>query len=280
MPNPLASYLPGAAALQIGLAPDGIVLLKTRGLLRRKTTLVAQCALDASSIEAASTQLRGMLADAKCTNLPVSIVVADQWSRTFMVNPPQNADSMQDCKAAAAMRFQQLYGEPPGNWELRADWQVQHAFLACALPSALMTALQKIAREFRLTLLSVVPQFIATWNQCRNSMKPGAWFGLVQNNLLTLAPIDQNRLCAIRSAALPPGAWQDAKWLTAHLTREAMLLNVPMPKQVQLCGPLPQHSSSQSASTPAYTQLGMTPAVAGCNPDSAAARMAFAGGAS
>ncbi|MGZ5819750.1 MAG: hypothetical protein ACXWJD_13510 [Burkholderiaceae bacterium] len=282
MRNPFAQYLPGSTSLRIGLAPNGIAIMKTSGWLRPQTTLLAECALSpaqSASPEAVATELRRLLADVKCVNLPVSIVVADQWARLFMVIPPQNSGSLQDCKAAAAMRFQQLYGEALDRCELRADWQTQHAFLACAIPTPLLAAVQKIAQDHKLTLLSVVPQFIATWNQWRNNLKADAWFGLVHDSMLTLAAIDQQRICAVRTTTLPEGAW-DAQWLTTHLTREAMLLNVPIPKQVQLCGSVPSQSVLNSPTSPSFTQLDIAARKVGYASESATSRLACAGIAS
>lgn len=265
--------------MRVGLAPNGIALLKTSGLLRPQTTVIAECALSiAQSIspEAVATQLRNLLTNAKCANLPVSIVVADQWARMFMVNPPQNSGSLQDCEAAAAMRFQQLYGESLDRWQLRADWQTQHAFLACAFPTTLLTALQQIAHDYKLMLLSIAPQFIATWNQWRNHLKADAWFGLVYENSLTLAAIDQQRICAVRMATLPESGW-DAQWLTAHLTREVMLLNLPSPKQVQLCGSIPSQSVLNSGTSTSFTKIDIAARKVGYAIESAAARLACAG---
>jgi hypothetical protein len=279
MRNPFAQYLPGSTSLRVGFAPNGIALMKTSGWLRHQTTLIAECALSSAqsvSPETVATQLRSLLTNAKCANLPISIVVADQWTRLFMVNPPQNSGSLQDCKAAAAMRFQQLYGESLDSWQLRADWQTQHAFLACALPTALLTSLQQTAHDYRLTLLSVAPQFIATWNQWRNNLKPDAWFGLVHENTLTLAAIDQQRISSVRTTTLPEDGW-DAQWLTTHLAREAMLLNLPVPKQVQLCGSIPSQSVLNSGTSPSFTQLDIAARKVGYASESAAARLACAG---
>jgi hypothetical protein len=279
MRNPFASYLPGSTSLRIGLAPDGIAVLRTSGLLRPQTTLIAESALapvQSTYSDAATTQLRQMLTDAKCANLPVSFVLADSWVRLFMVNPPQNSGSLQDCKAAAAMRFQQLYGESLDNWEMRADWQAQHAFLACAIPASLLTVLQQIAREYKLSVLSVLPQFIATWNQWRNNLKTDAWFGLVHDNALTIAAIDQQKICAVRTATLPEDVL-DAQWLTAHLAREAMLLNLPIPKQLQLCGSVSSPSIFNAGTSPSFTQLDIAARKIGYTSESAVSRLAYAG---
>jgi hypothetical protein len=267
-------------SLRIGLAPNGIALLRTSGWLRPHTTLIGECTMSTAqslSPVAVATQLRTLLGNAKCANLPTSVVVADQSVRLFMVNPPQNSGSLQDCKAAAAMRFQQLYGEPLGGWQLRADWQAQHAFLACALPSALLDSLQSVAHDHRLTLLSIAPQFIVAWNQWRSHVKAGAWFGVVQDNTLTLAAIDQQQVYAVRTTTLPDGALQDAQWLAAHLTREAMLLNLPVPKQVQVCGASSSQSALPSATLSPFVQLDIATRKVGYASESAASRLAYAG---
>ena len=265
MLNVLTKYLPYSASVRIGLAPGGIALLKTSGVLRPATRLVSECSLthdqftheQSATPQALADQLRRLLSDADCANHPATVVVADDWVRLFMVTPPHNTSSLQDCRAAAAMRFQELYGEPIDSWQLIAHWQVQHAFLACAMPAALITSLQQVAIEYRLTLLSIVPQLIAAWNFWRKKLKPGAWLGLIHDNTLTLAAIDQQRVCAVRATVVPEGAWQDREWLPGHLAREALRLNLPTPAQLQLCGPIPGQSAA-TALSPLWSRLEAT----------------------
>jgi hypothetical protein len=55
--------------------------------------------------------------------------------------------------------------------------------------------------------------------------------------MLTLAAIEDRKLRAIRAVPVPQGA--DHYWLTQTIVREALLLGLSAPEQVQLCGALP-----------------------------------------
>jgi hypothetical protein len=91
------------------------------------------------------------------------------------------------------------------------------------------------AAEQQVTLVEIVPQFVAGWNQWRDQLKPGAWYGLLQQNVLTLGAIDAGQVRAVRAAALPEGA--SIEWLGQHVAREALRLNLPVPERLQLSGP-------------------------------------------
>jgi hypothetical protein len=145
-------------------------------------------------------------------------------------------------EAAAGLRFQSLYGEAPSGWKIAADWNASEPFFAAAMPRALLAVLELVAREFKLSIVGVEPHFVSAWNRWRRGMKQGAWFGLLHDNLLTLAAIDAGAgkgqgaqaMRAIRALPVPPGA--DPAWLTQTLKREALLLDMPPPELLQLCG--------------------------------------------
>jgi hypothetical protein len=224
--------------LRIGLSRHGLVLVKTRR--RQPSALLKEIALpeqDIATPELLAAGLRQILMAADRS--PVSVVVADHWVRMMMVTPPQNLRSLQDCEAAAAMRFQALYGEPAADWQIVGDWSARQPFLACALPRAQGNTLQQLAAECHVTLLEVVPQFIAAWNCWHRAVRAPAWFGIVHEQILTLGVIDHKRLCAVRTLPLPDIVWQDGQWLPARLAQEALRLNLPAPAQLQLCGDLP-----------------------------------------
>jgi hypothetical protein len=230
------------AVLRIGLSKSGLTLLYSRGLWRQKSEVVADCRLseeEAASPELMAVKLRGLLDDARCARLPVRIILADNWVRFWLVTPPQNASRLSDCHAAAAARFQALYGEPLTNWQMTADWDARQPFLACALPHALLVSLQQVGRDCRLALLEIVPQFIAAWNRLRTDLKAGAWLGVMQGDVLSIGAISRQRLCAVRALRLTADAALDPNWLPQQLTREALRLNLPLPSEIQVCGGMP-----------------------------------------
>jgi hypothetical protein len=245
-------------SLRIGLTRTGIMLLQTSGLLRRQTALLASAALPEGARaepERLGAQLQGMLVAARFSRLPTTIILSDDWVRFLMVAPPRNAGSLQDCRAAAEMRFLALYGESASGWQLEADWSARQAFLVCAIPRPLIDVLKQTALQNRLPLVSITSQFIAAWNFWHRKLQTDAWFGVVHGDLLTLAAIDRKRLCAVRSISVPADAWAGKQWLPEHLSREALRLNLPAPSRIQLCGDLPGQWLTRTMGALACTRL-------------------------
>jgi hypothetical protein len=245
-------------SLRIGLSSGGIALLRTSGWLRTRSDLLSNIDLQAEESalpELLAARLSQMLTDTHCSHLPTTIVLAHELVRLFIVTPPHNTSRLQDCQAAAEMRFQTLYGEPAAAWQLEAAWDARLPFVVCAVPRALLAALQQLAATHRLTLIEVVPQFIAAWSRWRSALKSDAWFGLAHANRLILGAIENNRLCATWSVATPAPGQNSKRWLEEHVTREALRLNLPMPNRVQLCGASSEPWSLQSAGSLVYERL-------------------------
>ena len=225
--------------LRLGVGVDSLALLKTGGWFDRSVTLVAEVGLDPMGGEAALGQaLRRLLAELPVAGWPVTVVLADDLARLWQVTPPQAAGRMADLEAAAALRFQGLFGAPAAGWRISADWHTGRPFLAAALPLPLLATLQQCAAEHRLSLVEIVPQFVAALNGWRKRRRAGAWFGLVQGPVLTLAAFEQGALASVRTAVIPPAA--DRGWLDAHVAREALLVGTGRPQLVQLCGAVPR----------------------------------------
>ena len=110
------------------------------------------------------------------------------------------------------------------------------------MPAALLDTLAQCAREARCTLVEVVPQFVAALNGWRKLRRPGAWFGLVHGQVLSLAAYDGAQLAALRTAVVPSGAGRD--WLESHVAREALRLGIGRPERLQVCGTAPRSWAS------------------------------------
>ena len=227
-------------ALRIGVSPHGLALIKTSRWRGPALEVVAEhkfASAGSPGAEAIAAGVRHLLADAGCAGWTASIVLADELARVWQVTPPAASTRLADLEAAAAVRFQSLYGEPAANWRLAAGWDAGQPFLAAAMPRHLLSLLQHAAAEQQVTLVEIVPQFIAGWNQWRGALKPGAWYGLVQDDVLTLGAVDGAGVCAVRAASLPDGASLD--WLGQHVAREALRLNLAAPQRLQLSGSAP-----------------------------------------
>lgn len=229
-------------SLRIGVSRTGIALVEASRWSRPRATLLVESRPTpeaSANADGMAGRLRGVLAEAKCGNRSATIILDDDLVRFFMVAAPQNATRIQDCQAAAEMRFHALYGNSSEEWQLAADWNARHPFLVCAIPRALLTALRTAAGEYRLQVVAIVPQFVAAWNRWRPALRSDSWFGVVHDGMLTLGVAHAGRLCAVRRMRLPGGGGDEAGWLAGQLSREALRQNIPAPARVQLCGRMP-----------------------------------------
>lgn len=224
-------------ALRLGIAAHGLALVRTDRLFGRAPVLLAEQPLDLYAPDALAPGLRGLLKGQQVAGWPVTVVLADELVRLWQVTPPGGAARMGDLEAAAALRFQHLFGQGTADWRISADWDAVHPFLAAAMPQALLDALLSAAGEHRFHLVEACPQFVASMNAWRRARRPGAWFGQVAGGVLSLAAYEGRRLAGLRSAAVSDGAGRD--WLDAHVAREALRLGVDAPELVQLCGSAP-----------------------------------------
>ena len=167
---------------------------------------------------------------------PLSVVLDDGLARLWQVDMPQGAARLADIEAAAALRFQSLYGDAPGLWHSSSAWDARTPFF-CAVPRALLAQLTRVAAARKLALIFITPQFARHWNRWHGALKPGAWFGQLQENVLTLGVRQDGYLRAVRALPVPPDASHG--WLVQTLAREALLHGVEAPGLLQLCGAAP-----------------------------------------
>lgn len=224
-------------SLRIGVSSQGLALLKCSRWGGNGPELVAELALPGAGIDAIGAGLRQLLQDAGCAGWPATLVLADGLARVWQVTPPQGSARLADLEAAAALRFQGLFGDSAAGWTIAAGWSATEPFIAAALPRQLLAQLRQAAAGQQVGLVEIVPQFVAGWNQWRAAIQPGAWYGLVQHGVLTLGAVDGGQVRAVRPAALPDGAGLD--WLAQHVAREALRLNLAPPARLQLSGQAP-----------------------------------------
>ncbi len=224
-------------ALQLGVSGGAVSLLRTSRWQRDRVDVLAEQPVASAGHDVLGQALRALLQGRDVGGWPVCIVLADELCRLWQVTPPPQAARLADIEAAAALRFHALYGESPAAWQLTADWHAKNPFFAAAVPRALLALLDQVTQEHRLHAVQVVPHFVTAWNRWCRTLRAGAWFGQLHDNLLTLAAIDGKVLRAVRALQVPAGA--DHYWLTQMLQREALLLGLDAPALVQLCGVLP-----------------------------------------
>lgn len=227
--------------LQLRVAPAAVHLACTGGWRTRAGTPLGQQLFVPDSglhgeFAAIGKALAQLFAARDYAGWPVTIVLDDALSRLWPVALPQGAASLADIEAAAALRFQALYGDAPDLWQTSRAWRADAPFF-CAVPRALLAQVTRAATGGGLAIIAMVPQFVASWNRWQGALKPGAWFGQLQEQMLTLGVLHQGRLQAVRAISVPQGA--PRQWLEQAVAREALLHGVSAPGLLQLCGAAP-----------------------------------------
>lgn len=226
--------------LRLGVSRVAVSLLLTSRWGNGPITVLAEQSYADSADDqqaALATALGTLCGGGHYAGWPLSVVLSDDLARLWHITPPPETVHLADIQAAAAFRFQSLYGESLGAWTMAADWDARQPFLAAAVPRDLLALLQASAEEHKLALVSVTPHFIDAWNGWCGALKAGAWFGVIHDQLLTIGAIQDKRLCAVR--VIPLAQLVDHDWLTHILTREALLLDINVPTLLQVCGSAP-----------------------------------------
>lgn len=259
-------------ALRIGVSPQGLALVKTSRWQGAPLEVLAehQFAGGPPGFEAIGAGVRQLLGEAGAGKWPLTVVLADELARLWQVTPPEGSTRLADLEAAAALRFQTLYGESAAGWKVTGGWDASRPFLAAGMPRHLLSLLEHAAGEQQATLVEVVPQFIAAFNRWCAELRPGAWFGLVQADVLSVGALSGAGLQAVRSVALPQGA--NLEWLGQHVAREALRLNLEAPARMYVAGHAPAAWNNSSGPGIACSLLG-----AGQGGMSPAARLAATG---
>lgn len=236
--------------LRLGISATALALVRP-GRFGAAAEVLVERACDIDHAAAVQDALDAVLAQAAGARLVV--VLADELVRTWQVIPPQGASRMGDLEAAAALRFQLLFGASPADWKVAAAWRADRSFLASALPRSLWNMLETAAARHGVTIVEAAPQFAAAWNRWRHARQAGAWFGVLHGSLLTLGLTDDKGLAGLQSLAVPAGAGHD--WLATQVQREAMRHQADAPARLQLTGQVPD-SWCKPGDTLAVTRLG------------------------
>lgn len=245
MPNIFGWFSPPLGrSLRIGIAPDGLALVRTSMWPHERAQLLGQVRCGGADPASIGVALAVLLGEQASAGQSVTVVLSDELVRLWQVTPPAGASRMADLQGAAALRFQALFGAAPGGWKIGADWDAARPFLASAVPQALLDTLAAAARAHRFHLVEIVPQFVAALNQHRKARRPGAWFGLVHGGVLSVAAFDGKLLAAVRTTLIPTGA--DRDWLESHVAREALRVGLGRPERLQVCGPAPMGWASSA----------------------------------
>ena len=227
--------------LRLGVAAGSVSLWRTSRWRAPAWTLVAEQACVPQSglhgdFAALGQALEQLLPEGDYAGWPLSVVLDDGLARLWQVDLPQGATRLADLEAAAALRFQSLFGDAPGLWQSSGAWTARTPFF-CAAPRALLAQINRVAAQRKLAPLFITPQFARHWNRWHGALQTHSWLGQLHDGMLTLGVVQDGALRAVRALGVPPGAGPE--WLEQTLAREALLQGVAAPAMLQLCGAAP-----------------------------------------
>lgn len=109
------------------------------------------------------------------TGVNLHVTIADDWVRYWLVAPPEGLRSLDEMRALAVSRFEQLYATSIDGWTLAADWSLKGASLVCALPSRLLASLQNVSAQYQWHIETIQPQAVRLMNGRRDRIGKHAW---------------------------------------------------------------------------------------------------------
>lgn len=241
--------------MQLGVATRGIALAVRSPWRPNASKLLASQEFDNEPARLLA-NLATVLCDAACAKKGVAVVLGDALVRLFVVNPPANARSLNDLKLAASLRFQALYGESPEEWRICAEWRAHRPFLASALCDDLRTRLHSACAVHALQITTLQPHFVAAWNFWRSQLPTNAWFGVLQDDLLSVGLVTAAGLADVRRLAVSDQARLDSDWLSGMLERESLRAGLALPSGLHCCGSVPPAWLKQATGRPAAFRAG------------------------
>lgn len=177
------------------------------------------------------------LAQAGKVSGALQVSVSDDWVRYWMVTPPAGLGSLNELRALAANRFEQLFGAASESWNIDADWRDDRAMLACALPKSLTTALGEMSRQSHCTLGSVVPEAVRLINRDAGSLGDDGWVCSFGTHSFLALLRAEGRLISARQFRFD--LMPTLPEVLARLETEVLRMGVEMPPSVFLLGDAP-----------------------------------------
>jgi hypothetical protein len=223
----------------LSLGPQGAQLALRSGLWRPRYRLLGSLAWSAQASDAQRGDVLDELLMRHATaGGALTVLVDDLWVPSTSVQPPVNASTLADLKAAVAMRLRTVTDAATG-WETASEPRVAGRFVASALRSVLLDQLREQSQRYGLHLVSVQPLFAAVWNHWHAALAPGQWLGICRAGALTLCIAPNHQVEQIRRLEFVPANAQEPHWPGDAVQREALRLGVPAPSAVALCGAVP-----------------------------------------
>lgn len=154
----------------------------------------------------------------------VAAVVHEQWVRSFTVHPPEGLRNLNELRALARVRLEQLFSVDASQWIVRGDWSGTRGFVVTAMPIALFDAVLAFCGRSKLRLSKLLPWWVHPLGSAEAVSNPSQWWSIRQDGVLTVVHSGDGRLVFARSVRLTDDASEDA--VRAIAERERMRFGI------------------------------------------------------
>lgn len=193
-----------AERLRIGLAPERVDLARLRLLSTQKLTRQSSvsCAPKPGEApwQAALAALDGALAEWGSRGGSAAVVLSNHWVRYAVLPWQPSVTAAAEVEQLARLHFERNFGAAVSGWTIRScDRGYGAAHLACAVDTALITALQACLAAHGMRLSTLQPLLMAAYNDARREFSGNTAFVIVETGRVCLSLLHQDRWLAIAS---------------------------------------------------------------------------------
>lgn len=212
---------------RVVLAPDRVLFIHRRGLLRDRIESTKTWAADVS--DAAAPPWRAAL-DALEKHLPkatggrprVSFVLSNHFCHYALLVKRAELTGRDELLAYARHRMKAAFGDAVGTWDLKLSRAGENGgHVASAVDGALLESVRALCRDRNLRLASIQPYLAVAFNRCRKALENRTtWFVVQEEGRLVVSLFRSGGWASVASRRVGP------RWTTeiqAVLDREKQL---------------------------------------------------------
>lgn len=207
-----------AAALRIGLAPEGAALCRAG----QAVTVQERAAAPAFERDwrPALAALGDLLAEERPAGARLSVALSHSLTRFLGV--PWSDELLDGRRAQGYLgaQFSAVFGDASEQWVFAAE-DLPHGQprLACAVDGELLEALRQMAQAQGARIGSVTPWLVAAFNRAREDMATDGWFAAIEPGRLALVEV---RSGGARQVALQNWQGDSAAAIERGVSRSAL----------------------------------------------------------
>lgn len=105
---------------------------------------------------------------------PVSVTLAEDLVRWWLVSAPAGARSLAELEAFATLRHEELFGHELGDWHLACRWRLDRPSVCCALSGTAAACAQELGHQLDLRLSEICPatqRLMDIWRSSKQSAR-------------------------------------------------------------------------------------------------------------